>query len=166
MVHDLGSTIIVTLVTAIAMEGVAWAMHRYIMHGPLWCLHRSHHEARRGGWELNDTFGLFFSAISIACIYFGMRGYPLLLGIGIGLVIYGVVYFLLHDVLVHRRVRLSFVPKAGYLRRVYQAHHIHHASHERDGAVSFGFAFAPPIHHLRARLAENQRSRGRANDAP
>ena len=163
---DLVSTIVVTLITAIAMEGVAWAMHRYIMHGPLWCLHRSHHGPRTRLFELNDTFGLFFSSLSIILIYFGLRGYPALLGVGIGMVVYGAIYFLLHDVLVHRRVRLPIVPKSGYLRRVYQAHHIHHACHERDGAVSFGFAFVPTVEHLRARFAENQARRASLNDAP
>ena len=49
------------------MEGVAWLLHRYVMHGFLWVLHKSHHEPRKSSaWELNDAFGLFFAAISIA----------------------------------------------------------------------------------------------------
>ena len=71
---------------------------------------------RKGWFELNDTFGLFFSSISIALIYFGLRGHPVLLGAGLGMVGYGAIYFLMHDVLVHRRVRHVFVPRSGYLR--------------------------------------------------
>ena len=141
------------LTTVIAMEGVAWAMHRFLMHGPLWFIHRSHHEPSDGWFELNDVFGLFFSSLSIVCIYFGLRGYPALLGIGVGLVGYGFIYFMIHDVLVHRRVRLPWTPKRGYMRRVYQAHHLHHATREREGAVSFGFAYVPPIDVLKARMA-------------
>ena len=73
------------------MEGVAWLMHRYLMHGPLWFIHRSHHEPRKGWFELNDTFGLFFTAASMVLIYHGLRGHPQLLGIGLGLVGYGVI---------------------------------------------------------------------------
>ena len=43
------------------MEGVAWVLHKYVMHGFLWVLHKSHHEPRKGVWELNDAFGLFFA---------------------------------------------------------------------------------------------------------
>lgn len=146
------SLVLIVLATTILMEGVAWALHRFVMHGPLWCLHRSHHQPRRGLFELNDVFGLFFSIASMILIYLGLRGYPALLGIGLGLVCYGCVYFFLHDVLVHRRVRLPIVPRHGYLRHLYQAHHLHHATHGRDGAVSFGFAYAPPIARLKRAL--------------
>jgi beta-carotene 3-hydroxylase len=146
---------IVCIVTAGLMEYVAWVFHKYLMHGPLWVLHKSHHRPRRGWFELNDTFGLFFSSISIMLIYFGLRGHPVLLGAGLGMVVYGGIYFLVHDVLVHRRVRHVFVPRSGYLRRIYQAHRLHHALETKDGAVSFGFVYAPPAERLKARLGAN-----------
>ena len=65
---------------------------------------------------------------------------------------YGLVYFLIHDVLVHRRLEHGFVPRSGYLRRVYQAHRLHHATHGRDGAVSFGFIWSAPPEKLAAKL--------------
>ena len=40
------------LATFAGMEGFAWVTHRYVMHGALWCWHRSHHEPRRGVFEL------------------------------------------------------------------------------------------------------------------
>ena len=144
------------LVTVVSMEGIAWVMHRYLMHGPLWFIHKSHHQPREGWFETNDLFGLFFTPVSMALIYFGLRGYPPLLGIGAGMAGYGMIYFFLHDVLVHRRVRLPITPKHGYLKRVYTAHHLHHATHERDGAVSFGFAYVEPVEKIRARMAAMQ----------
>ena len=144
--------VLVFCITVVAMEGVAWLMHRYLMHGPLWVIHKSHHQPRDGWWENNDLFGLFFSVASMVLIYHGLRGYPALLGMGLGLVGYGLIYFLLHDVLVHRRVRLPLTPKTGYLRRVYQAHHLHHAARERDDAVSFGFAYVEPVEVIKARM--------------
>ncbi|MBT6276999.1 MAG: beta-carotene hydroxylase [Chromatiales bacterium] len=149
-----GAHVALFLITVIVMEGVAWAMHKYVMHGPLWFIHRSHHEPHDGWWERNDAFGLFFSTLSMVLIYYGLRDYPALLGPGLGLVGYGFIYFMLHDVLVHRRLRLPFVPKGGYLRRIYQAHHLHHATRERQGAAFFGFALAPSVAAISARKAQ------------
>jgi hypothetical protein len=53
------------------MEAVAYVTHRFVMHGPLWSLHRSHHEPGAAGLEWNDLFGLFFAVPSVACIYPG-----------------------------------------------------------------------------------------------
>ena len=33
---------LITLVTFLIMEFVAWAVHKYIMHGFLWSLHKDH----------------------------------------------------------------------------------------------------------------------------
>ena len=35
---------LIVIGSAAAMEVVAWAAHRYIMHGPAWAWHRDHHE--------------------------------------------------------------------------------------------------------------------------
>ena len=42
--------------TIAAMEGVAYAAHRWVMHGWGWFLHKSHHEPRTGAFELNDLY--------------------------------------------------------------------------------------------------------------
>jgi beta-carotene 3-hydroxylase len=133
------------------MEVVAWVTHRYVMHGPLWFLHASHHRPRTGRFEWNDLFGLFFAVPSIVLIYFGTHGYPPLLWVGLGMAAYGLVYFGFHDVIVHRRIPVRIRPSGSYLRRIVQAHLIHHRTHERDGAVSFGFLYAPPLDKLKRR---------------
>jgi beta-carotene 3-hydroxylase len=137
-----------------AMEGVAWLMHKYVMHGFLWCLHKSHHEPRKGFWELNDAFGLFFAAISIALIYWAAQanGPSWALYAGLGVTAYGFVYFFAHDILVHKRVALRINPKKGYLRRLYQSHRLHHAVDGKEGCVSFGFIFAPSPEQLKRQL--------------
>ena len=136
----------------IGMEGVAWSMHKYVMHGFLWVLHESHHRPRRHWFELNDLFGLFFALLSVSLFLAGTLYYWPLLWAGLGMTAYGCVYFLLHDVLVHHRVAHGFVPRHGYLRRVYQAHKLHHAVPGKDGAVSFGFIYSPPPEKLAAVL--------------
>ncbi|MGI9416022.1 MAG: sterol desaturase family protein [Hyphomicrobiales bacterium] len=157
-------TIVVCLVMLCFMEFVAWFVHKYLMHGCLWFLHKSHHRPRQGWFELNDLFGLFFSAVSIVLIYFGSKGNPVPLGAGLGMVGYGVIYFLIHDVLVHRRVHHIFVPRSGYLRRVYQAHRLHHALETKEGAVSFGFVYAPAPERLKAELGAKTAERALQGD--
>jgi beta-carotene 3-hydroxylase len=144
--------LMVFLVVFFGMEGVAWATHKYLMHGALWFLHESHHRPRASWFELNDLFGVFFSLVSIGLMLGGTFYYGPLLWAGLGMAAYGLVYFLMHDVLVHRRLEHGFVPHHGYLRRVYQAHRLHHATHGRDGAVSFGFIYSPPPEKLAAKL--------------
>lgn len=131
------------------MEAVAYYTHKYVMHGFLWSLHESHHVAKHDRLEKNDLFAVFFAVPSIALIYLGVNFYDPLLWIGLGMTAYGFVYFLFHDVLVHRRIPHRYLPKGGYLRRVVQAHHMHHATKGREGAVSFGFVYAPAIEKLK-----------------
>lgn len=144
--------LVVFLAVFFGMEGVAWATHRYVMHGSLWILHESHHRERESWFELNDLFGFFFSFVSIGLILGGTFYYTPLLFAGLGMAAYGLVYFLVHDVMVHRRVAHGFVPRNGYLRRIYQAHRLHHATHGRDGAVSFGFIWSVPPEKLAMKL--------------
>jgi beta-carotene 3-hydroxylase len=47
-------------------------------------------------------------------------------------------------------------PHSGYLKRLVQAHRLHHAVKGREGCVSFGFLYAPPV----ARLRDELRSKG------
>lgn len=135
------------------MEGFAWVMHRYVMHGFLWVWHKSHHEPRLGNWELNDLFAVVFALPAIVSIWFGTNGQPALLAIGLGITTYGLIYFLFHDGLVHRRFPM---PKArsAYWKRLIQAHRFHHAVHTKEGCVSFGFLIAPDVRKLKAQLAE------------
>jgi beta-carotene 3-hydroxylase len=52
--------------------------------------------------------------------------------------------------LVHQRLPFVKAPRRGYLKRLVQAHRLHHATRGREGAVSFGFLYAPPIASLLA----------------
>jgi len=140
-----------------AMEGVAWFTHRYIMHGPLWALHRSHHEPRRGAFELNDLFAFWFAGIAVALFWAGAAfEVPALWWAAVGATVYGAVYAFVHDGLVHQRWGTRFIPRGGYAKRLVQAHKLHHAVHERHGAVSFGFLWAADVRRLKAQLASRR----------
>src|SRR5690606_13941590 len=78
--------------------------------------------------------------------------------IAIGISIYGVLYFFMHDGLVHQRWPFKYIPRTGYLKRVYQAHRLHHAVEGREGCVSFGFVYAEPVDKLVKQLQENKRT--------
>lgn len=145
---------ILFLVTVAAMEGVAYAAHRWVMHGPGWFLHASHHRARRGRFELNDLYAAIFAIPSIALlagsVQFGWwSGFT---WIGAGIAAYGAIYFGFHDVIVHKRVPHRYVPRSTYMKRIVQAHRLHHAVETKHGTVSFGFLWAPRAERLSAEL--------------
>ncbi len=139
-------SILIALATALLMEVVAWAEHRYVMHGFLWVLHEDHHRASKGFFEKNDLFAVFFAVPSFLLIYLGLL-YELwpLPAVGIGLALYGLGYVLFHDILFHRRFRLFPArPASRYLRGIINAHRLHHRVNTKEGAISFGFLYAPP----------------------
>ena len=51
----------IVLAMAAFMEFVAWATHKYVMHGFLWVLHADHHRPSHRGLQKNDWFSVFFA---------------------------------------------------------------------------------------------------------
>jgi beta-carotene 3-hydroxylase len=154
------------LASALAMEFVAWASHKYVMHGFAWSWHRDHHEPHEGRLEKNDRFAVIGAALSIGSFALGS---PMIMGsdawwpgtwIGLGVLIYGVIYTLVHDGLVHQRW-FRWVPRSGYARRLVQAHKLHHATVGKQGGVSFGFVIAGNPARLKEEL-KRQRDAGLA----
>jgi beta-carotene 3-hydroxylase len=50
------------------MELVAHLMHKYVMHGFLWSLHKSHHQKGKNFFEKNDYYFLIFATPGILLI--------------------------------------------------------------------------------------------------
>lgn len=148
------SNALIVVATIVLMEAFSIVAHKYVMHGFGWGWHRSHHEPRTGWFEKNDLYAVVFAGIAIALIYAGTRGRHPLEWIGAGMTAYGFLYFVAHDGLVHRRWHFTYTPRRGYLKRLYQAHRLHHAVAGKDGAVSFGFLYAPPVATLKRQLRE------------
>ena len=142
----------IVLLTVVFMELFSIFAHKYIMHGFGWGWHQSHHEPHTGRFEKNDLFAVVFASVAIVLIYFGAEGHAPLQWIGAGMTAYGALYFVAHDGLVHRRWPFSYTPRSGYLKRLYQAHRMHHAVPGKHGAVSFGFLYAPPVANLKRQL--------------
>ena len=155
---------LIVLATILAMEGVAWASHKYVMHGFGWAWHRDHHEPHDKALEKNDLYALVGAGMSISMFAIGS---PLVMGeaawapgtwIGLGILGYGIIYSLIHDGLVHQRY-FRWVPRRGYAKRLVQAHRLHHATLGKEGGVSFGFVVARDPVQLKRELRE-QREKG------
>ncbi|MCS2610925.1 sterol desaturase family protein [Halomonas dongshanensis] len=157
---------LIVLFTIAAMEVVATLAHKYIMHGWGWSWHRSHHRPRRGWFERNDLYAVVFALLAIVLIALGATvGVWPLQWVGAGMTAYGVIYFVLHDGLVHKRWPFRYIPRRGYLQRLYQAHRLHHAVKTREQGVSFGFIYAPPVKTLQATLRARRDQRLSADAA-
>ncbi|EMR01776.1 sterol desaturase family protein [Cesiribacter andamanensis] len=131
------------------MEAISWCIHKYIMHGPLWKIHRTHHVHGKGFFELNDLFSLFFGSTAIVLLIVGLnRENPYATGAGLGISVYGMLYFILHDMIIHRRIKAFGTIKNRYLRGLAAAHRDHHRSRERDGGVAFGLLWVP-VHYFK-----------------
>lgn len=157
------SAVFTVLATIAAMELVAWASHKYVMHGFGWTWHRDHHEPHGNLLEKNDLYALVGAAMSIAMFALGS---PLVFGaaawepgtwIGLGILCYGVIYTLIHDGLVHQRY-FRWVPRKGYARRLVQAHKLHHATTSKEGGVSFGFVIARDPATLKRELKQQRKA--------
>lgn len=134
---------LIIIFTFIFMEGVAWFLHKYVMHGFGWYLHEDHHRYKKGKFEKNDVFGLFFSLLSFILIMMGFfGGFDIRLPIGIGVACYGIGYFLVHDIFFHRRIRIKHRPQSSYMKRVLNAHAMHHQKSTEHQGICFGFLYA------------------------
>jgi beta-carotene 3-hydroxylase len=149
--------ILLFLATIVAMEGVAYVAHRWVMHGFGWFLHESHHREREGLFELNDAYALIFAIPSIVLLQGGVNlGWGnWAIAVGAGIAAYGLIYFGFHDVIVHRRIDHRYVARSAYMKRIVQGHRLHHATKGKHGSVSFGFLWTPTADVLKRQLAAN-----------
>lgn len=125
----------------VMMEGAAWFTHKYIMHGFLWRWHKDHHQKTHGFFEWNDLFAVIFAAIAISLCVAGLPQADWKFWMGAGITAYGIAYFLVHDVFVHKRINIFGKPTKRYFKALRRAHHIHHSTVTKEGAESFGFLF-------------------------
>jgi len=136
--------ILVGLFTFAAMEFMAWFTHKYVMHGFLWVLHKDHHQPGKGWFERNDTFFLFYAAISTTMTILWGEGYfPYGLSVGIGIFLYGFTYFAVHDVFIHQRLNWFKRTDNAYFRAIRKAHKVHHKHLGKGDGECFGMLVVP-----------------------
>jgi len=131
---------IITVSVFLIMEFVAWFTHKYIMHGFLWSLHKSHHVKESDSFfERNDFFFLIFAIPGMLFTLSGALNHgDWKLYAGIGITLYGLCYFLVHDVFIHQRFPWLKRTDNAYFRAIRKAHKVHHKTQGKYGSESFG----------------------------
>jgi beta-carotene 3-hydroxylase len=134
--------LLVVLATFLIMEGITWLTHKYVMHGFLWYLHEDHHQPKPGFFEKNDAFFLIFAIPSWLCIMLGLQQhvYPVA-AIGFGIALYGFAYFIVHEVIIHQRIKWFTRSNNTYIRAIRWAHKMHHKHLGKEDGESFGMLF-------------------------
>lgn len=134
--------IFILLATFFLMEAITWLTHRFVMHGFLWYLHEDHHKPSPGFFEKNDAFFLIFAIPSWLCIMFGAQNQLYwIVAIGFGIALYGLAYFIVHEVIIHQRFKWLRNSNNTYVRTIRWAHKMHHKHLEKHDGESFGMLF-------------------------
>jgi beta-carotene 3-hydroxylase len=150
--------------TAFLMEFVAWATHKYVMHGFLWMLHADHHKKDHYGFlERNDAFFLIFAIPSMVLFIVGsLKGLDTpYLWIGLGILIYGILYFVVHEVFIHQRIKWLRNTTNPYFLAIRRAHKVHHKRLGKEGGECFGMLIVP-LKYYREALQSKERQRSAA----
>lgn len=137
----------------VGMEAVSYATHRWLMHGPGRRWHDSHHAPPAGRWERNDLFPLCFSVVGVVAFALAAAGVapPWVWWAAAGVTSYGVAYLVVHELFIHRRVRVR-VPDVGYLRWLRASHAAHHV----DGGEPFGMLLPVMSRRRRERVSRDR----------
>ena len=131
--------ITVVIITFLFMEFTAWFTHKYVMHGFLWNLHLDHHQIDHDKvLQKNDYFFLIFAVPAVAFIILGSTYSNLFFWIGIGISVYGFAYFIVHEVIIHQRIKIFKKLNNKYIRAIKRAHQTHHKNRNKENVESFG----------------------------
>ena len=131
--------LLIILTTFFLMEGITWLTHRFVMHGFLWYLHKDHHQPGPGFFEKNDTFFLIFAIPSWLCIMLGLQNKSYwVAAIGFGIALYGLAYFIVHEVIIHQRFKWFTRSNNTYVKTIRWAHKMHHKHLGKEEGESFG----------------------------
>jgi len=137
---------IITLITFLAMEGITWLTHKYVMHGFLWNLHYDHHNKdKKKIMEKNDWFFLYFAIISMSLFGAGQYNprFQFCTYIGLGILAYGLAYFIVHEIIIHKRMFQGFRFQTRYFQGLQRAHRAHHRQLGKEHGECFGMLFVP-----------------------
>ncbi len=148
--------ITIFILTFCIMEFNAWFLHKYVMHGFLWVLHKDHHQPKDRWWQLNDFFALFFAIPSFLLILSNhLYDKPLNAAIGFGIMAYGAAYFFVHEVMIHRRLKFIKASTNWYSEAVNAAHKVHHSVKGKHHAENFGMLIVSMKYFKNARKKHN-----------
>lgn len=137
--------VFITIVVFFTMEGATWIIHKYVMHGCLWILHKDHHDhSNKGEFEKNDWFFVIFALPTITLMYLGtIQNFNYLFFIGVGIMLYGMAYFFIHDIFIHQRLNIFSATQSRYFLALRRAHKQHHKHITKEDGECFGFLIVP-----------------------
>lgn len=142
----------VLIVAFLGMEFMAWATHKFVMHGIMWKFHEDHHVVKSGFFERNDVFFLIYAIPSWLCIMLGMMyNNYVAVWIGYGIAAYGFAYFMFHDVYIHRRFKWLRDIDHPYFIAIRKAHKVHHKHLGKEKGECFGMLIVPMKYYQEAK---------------
>jgi beta-carotene 3-hydroxylase len=142
---------LITLGVFVFMEGVTWCTHKFVMHGFMWYFHDDHHNPNHSIFEKNDFFFVIFAVPSFLLMLFGAKaGFDYRFFVGLGIMMYGIGYFLVHDVLIHQRFKWFTRTDNIYFRALRKAHKVHHKHLGKEDGECFGMLFVPRKYFVEA----------------
>jgi len=65
------------------------------------------------------------------------------LAIALGIAIYGLAYFFVHDVFIHQRIKIFKRADNTYLKAIRKAHKVHHKHLTKEHGECFGMLWVP-----------------------
>jgi beta-carotene 3-hydroxylase len=89
-----------------------------------------------------------------------MAGGDFRIWIGSGIALYGIAYFLVHDVFIHQRFKWFRTSESAYMLAIRRAHKVHHKHLTKEDGECFGMLFVPRkyLREARATLATRKHS--------
>ncbi len=149
--------ILVVAATFCFMEFMAWFTHKYVMHGFLWVLHKDHHVKEHGFFERNDAFFLIFAIPSFLFFLLGAaNGFDYRFYIGLGILLYGIAYFCVHDIFIHQRFKIFRNSDNAYFKALRRAHKMHHKHLGPEDGECFGMLVVPFKYYRQALRQQSQ----------
>lgn len=143
---------LVMLLAWFIMEFMAFATHKFLMHGGMWFFHKDHHQVEPGFFEKNDVFFLIYAIPSWLCIMLGMMtDHYVPVWIGYGIALYGFTYFMIHDVYIHRRFKWLRDIDHPYFMAIRKAHKVHHKHLGKEHGECFGMLIVPRKYYIEAK---------------
>ena len=134
--------IFITISAFVGMEFIAWAAHKYVMHGFLWFLHKDPHVLTGKPLQKHASFALIFAIPSALGFILGsLYNNNILFYTGLGILFYGIAYLFVHDIFIHRRIKVFAKPNNTYLKAVLFQHRKHHANENKEDGEFFGMLF-------------------------
>lgn len=126
----------------------------------MWYFHRDHHQTENHLFQKNDVFFLIFAVPSWLGIMCGlMYSKYLFVWAGIGIFLYGLAYFLVHDVFIHRRFNWLRDANHPYFIAIRRAHKMHHKHLYKEDGECFGMLWVPRKYYIQAKKQLNKSSK-------